>query len=78
MTETGETGQTAKERAESTCKGFKQGLDDFINMFLPPAEATKHFREARIEVLRGFRAILDARIERLSKSGPQGTRVTVE
>jgi hypothetical protein len=47
-------------------------------MFLPPEEATKHFREARIEILRGFRAILDARIERLSKSGPQGTRVTVE
>ncbi|HEX4230384.1 MAG TPA: hypothetical protein VHZ07_17035 [Bryobacteraceae bacterium] len=78
MTETGETGQTAKEQTESACKRIKQGLEDFVNMFLPPEEATKHFREARIEVLRGFRAILDARIERLSRSGAQGTRVTVE
>jgi hypothetical protein len=78
MTETGETGQTAKEQAESACKRVKQGLEDFVNMFLPPEEATKHFREARIEMLRGFRAILDARIEHLSSRGTQGTRVTVE
>ncbi|HEX4808042.1 MAG TPA: hypothetical protein VH325_03885 [Bryobacteraceae bacterium] len=77
MTETGETGQTAKEQGDSACKRIKQGFEDFVNMFIPPQEATKHFREARIEVLRGFRAILDARIEHLSGRA-QGTRVPVE
>jgi hypothetical protein len=57
---------------------MKKGLDDFVNMFLPPEAATRHFKEARLEMLRGFRAILDARIEHLSGGGAQGTRVTVE
>lgn len=81
MTETGETGQagqTPKQQAESACKRIKEGVGDFFNMFLPPEEACTHFREARIEVLRGFRAILDARIEHLSSRGTHGTRVTVE
>ncbi|MGC2656754.1 MAG: hypothetical protein WA324_02180 [Bryobacteraceae bacterium] len=76
MTETGQT--TASEQADCTCKRIKQGFEDFVNMFLPPEEATKHFREARLEILRGFRAILDSRIEHLKGSGTEGTRVTVE
>jgi hypothetical protein len=73
-----ETSQTASEQADCACKRMKKGLDDFVNMFLPPESATRHFKEARLEMLRGFRAILDARIEHLSGGGAQGTRVTVE
>lgn len=73
-----ETGQTASEQTDSACKRIKQGFEDFVNIFIPPEEATKHFREARIEMLRGFRAILDARIEHLSRGSAPGTRVPVE
>jgi hypothetical protein len=43
-----------------------------------PEETQKHFRAARVEALKGIRTLLDARIERLSKEAPKGTKVTVE
>jgi hypothetical protein len=43
-----------------------------------PEETHKHFRAARVEVLKGIRSLLDARIERLSKQTPTGTKITVE
>jgi len=36
------------------------------------------FDVARVEVLKGIRSLLDARIERLSKQTPTGTKITVE
>jgi hypothetical protein len=43
-----------------------------------PKDTHEHFRNARMEVLKGVRSMLDARIERLSKQAPKGTKVTVE
>jgi hypothetical protein len=43
-----------------------------------PEETQKHFRAARVEALKGIRTLLDARIERLSKQTPTGTKITVE
>jgi hypothetical protein len=43
-----------------------------------PKDTREHFRNARLEVLKGVRSMLDARIERLSKHAPKGTKVTVE
>ena len=43
-----------------------------------PEGAQQHFRNARVEVLKGIRSMLDARIERLSQSAQKGTKVTVE
>jgi hypothetical protein len=43
-----------------------------------PEDTREHFRNARVEVLKGMRGLLDARIERLSKHDQKGTRVTVE
>ena len=44
------------------------------------SEATRgHFKNSRIEFLKGMRALLDDRIAHLSKEEePKGTRVTVE
>jgi len=43
------------------------------------SEATKdHFRNSRVEFLKGLRSILDARIAQLSRDEPRGTHVTVE
>ena len=39
----------------------------------------EHFRNSRIEFLKGMRSLLDERIAQLSKDGEhKGTRVTVE
>jgi len=43
-----------------------------------PEETHEHFRAARIEMLKGFRTLLDARIERLSRQSQKGTKLTVE
>ncbi len=43
-----------------------------------PQNTREHFRNARIEMLKGMRSILDARIDRLSKHAAKGTKVTVE
>jgi hypothetical protein len=44
------------------------------------SEATRdHFRNSRIEFLKGLRSLIDSRIEHLSRTDePKGTRVTVE
>jgi hypothetical protein len=43
-----------------------------------PKNTREHFRNARVEVLKGMRSVLDARIEQLSKQAQKGTKVTVE
>ena len=43
------------------------------------SDATKdHFRNSRIEFLKGIRSLLDDRIAHLSRDEQKGTRVTVE
>ena len=42
-------------------------------------DATRdHFRNSRVEFLKGIRSILDARIARLSREHQKGTHVVVE
>jgi hypothetical protein len=39
---------------------------------------TKHFRNARVEVLKGIRQMIDYRIEQLERTGQRGQKITVE
>ncbi len=62
--------------------GFGPAFSQLLNTLGPPKEARDHFRSARVEFLKGMRAMLDARIEHLSRD-PQsanggGTSVPVE
>jgi hypothetical protein len=41
-------------------------------------EARGHLRNARIEVLKAMRSVIDDRIEHLSRTGAKGTKVPVE
>ena len=52
-------------------------IEAMINLCWPK-ETQEHFRTARIEVLKGIRSLLDARIERLSEHPAHGTKVSVE
>jgi hypothetical protein len=51
---------------------------DLLRTMGPPEEARRHFRSARVEVLKGLRAVIDSRIQRLSTEPQKGTSVKVE
>jgi hypothetical protein len=59
---------------DSLCLELKQ----FLRSLEPTPEVIGHFRNARIEVLKGFRQIIDNRIEHLSRSAQPGRKIRVE
>jgi hypothetical protein len=57
----------------------RQMMEAFLNVTgLGHEDVRRHFRNSRIEMLKGFRAILDARITRLSNTAAQGSSIKVE
>jgi hypothetical protein len=70
---------------EKTAEGQSSQSGCFFCTMLPLierrwSEATRgHFKNSRVEFLKGMRALIDDRIAHLSKEeGPKGSRVTVE
>lgn len=57
---------------------LREGADKAMETVIPSCSAAEHFREARLEVLRGIRELVDYRIERLSKTKSSGSRIVVE
>ena len=54
-------------------------LKEFLRALEPPTEAVHHFRNARIEALKGLRELIDRRIDHLSRQSPQhGQKISVE
>jgi hypothetical protein len=43
-----------------------------------PRDTREHFRNARVEILKGMRSMLDARIDHLSKHAAKGTKIAVD
>jgi hypothetical protein len=43
-----------------------------------PETTRDHFRNSRIEFLKGIRSLLDERIAQLSRKEPRGTKVAIE
>jgi hypothetical protein len=43
-----------------------------------PQDTREHFRNSRVEFLKGIRTLIDHKISRLSPEGVRGTHVTVE
>jgi hypothetical protein len=54
------------------------GIDNLLRSMIPSGEACAHFSNARVELLRGMRAIIDARIDRLSSEGKKGVAIKIE
>jgi hypothetical protein len=59
---------------DTVCSELKQ----FLRCLEPSPKVTEHFHNARIEVLKGFRQMIDNRIEHLSKSAESGRKIVVE
>ncbi|MDX2152601.1 MAG: hypothetical protein SFV54_17810 [Bryobacteraceae bacterium] len=60
------------------CMGFGPVLKGLMHQMGPGEDARSHFRAARVEFLKGLRAVLDDRIERMAKGESKGTTVPVE
>jgi len=73
---TGTSGRTA--HIDTICDFIRLTLETVSDAITPPEPARQHFRESRIEFLRGVRAVIDHRIDRLSRKNQSGARVDVE
>jgi hypothetical protein len=59
------------------CSVIAPQVQAFVD-HLWPENTREHFRNARVEWLKGVRSILDAKIEHLSQHPQKGTKLTVE
>lgn len=53
-------------------------IDQIANCFDVPAEVREHFVNSRVEFLKGIRAVIDHRIEKLSAKTQHGSKIAVE
>jgi hypothetical protein len=53
-------------------------VNHFREAFGVSPKVREHFTNSRIEFLKGIRAVIDSRIEHLSKAGQRGTKIAVE
>lgn len=60
------------------CQGFGPLFSDLLQRLAPPAEARGHFEAARLEFLKGLRALLDARIAQRSKPRAKGQKISID
>jgi hypothetical protein len=73
----GKTKASSKdESAHCVCQGAGPAVSELLKRLGPPPEARRHFDAARLEFLKGLRALLDARIAEVSK--PRGEKIKVE
>src|SRR5262249_47688944 len=67
-----------KESVASPWQATYLLLRELVRRLGPPADARRHFDVARIEFLKGLRAVLDARIAHISKASPKGEKINIE
>ena len=60
------------------CQLAGSALYELMRRLGPPEQARQHFESARIEMLKGLRALLDARIEQRSKAKTKGEKIAVD
>jgi len=56
----------------------REVLEQVRECFGVSPQVREHFMNSRIEFLKGIRAIIDSRIEHLSKPSQHGTKIAVE
>ncbi len=73
------TGETQKAAVhDETCLCRSIALHVMAVLGLTSEEARHHVRNARIEMLKAARAVIDERISHISQAEPKGTKVVVE
>ncbi len=72
------TKRSGKMNQSCLCQGAGPGITELLRRFGPPEESRRHFEAARLEFLKGLRALLDARIEQCSRARSKGEKIKVE
>ena len=65
-------------KSSCVCMGAGPEISQLLKRLGPGEAAEGHFKAARVEFLKGLRAMIDRKIEDLSKTGSKGTKVSVE
>jgi hypothetical protein len=60
------------------CCGKGPALSQMLQLMMPADAAGGHFRNAGIELLKGFREIIDQRIQAMQQEPKHGTKLNVE
>jgi hypothetical protein len=53
-------------------------VSHMMRQYGPSEPVRRHFSQARLEILKGLRALLDQRIEEIQKPASRGSKVTVD
>jgi hypothetical protein len=69
---------SAGQRVSAERCACHEVLDQLGRVFDVSPEVRQHLTNSRVEFLKAIRAVLDHRIERLSSSAQQGSRIAVE
>jgi hypothetical protein len=77
MTEQESTQQNTPAVIQERCL-CREVLEQVREVFGVSTEVRQHFTNSRIEFLKGIRAVIDSRIEHLSKTETHGTKIAVE
>jgi hypothetical protein len=67
-----------RKEADCFCGSVRKAFEDAANAFRPPEEARRHFHQARVEVWKGIRELVDRRISHLDRDASKGSHVVVE
>ena len=69
---------SGKASGPCLCQGAGPLLSELLRRLGPPEPARRHFDAARLEFLKGLRAVLDARIAQVAKRNSRGEKINVE
>ncbi len=73
------TRQSPKSQGGSClCYGAGPVLSELMRRLGPPEQARRHFDAARVEFLKGLRAVIDARIDQVSKANTKGEKINIQ
>jgi hypothetical protein len=78
MSEQENTQQNASQSGMHERCLCREVLEQVREVFGVSPQVHEHFTNSRIEFLKGIRAIIDSRIERLSSASQRGTKIAVE
>jgi hypothetical protein len=70
--------QEAARTVTASCERIGEELANILRALAPSDDVLKHFRAARVEVLKGLRAAIDAQIEHATKDERKGRSVPIE
>jgi len=70
--------EEANSPQECVCLGKGPAFSQMLRKMMPSDAAGEHFKNAGLEFLKGFRELLDQRIQSLSQKENKGTKFNVE